>query len=82
MKPIVIIQINMDFIDLDTANKYLNDLAEDLGEDYYVVGSVKNYLEVSTTEDAPCLIFDSTTYTVEDIVKVLKERKEKDKCQT
>ena len=82
MKPIVIIQINMELIDIDTANKYIDALREDVGEDYYVIGSVQNFLEASVTGDDPCFIFDSTTYTVEDIIKILKERKEKDECQT
>lgn len=82
MKPIVIIQINMELIDIDTANKYIDALREDVGEDYYVIGSVQNFLEASVTGDVPCFIFDSTTYTVEDIIKILKERKEKDECQT
>lgn len=81
MKPIVIIQANMELIDVDTLNKYLDDLSDCIGEDYYIVGSVQNYLEASVTGDVPYFIFDSTTYTIEDIVKILKERKEKDKCQ-
>lgn len=86
MKPIINVEFTEEIGDIDTANRYFQNVKEVLKDsDYYLIGTFKPFMEIKEIfGESVILKFNAKDYTVNEIIEALEkyeQGKEINKCQ-
>ena len=74
MKPIINVEFTEEIDDIDTANRYFQEVKEVLKDsDCYLIGTFKPFMEIKETfGDSVLLKFNAKDYTVNEVIKALE----------
>ena len=75
MKPIINVEFTEEIGDIDTANKYFQEVKEVLKDsDCYLIGTFKPFMEIKEIFGENILLkFNAKDYTVDEVIKALEE---------